>query len=49
VRALQTWGMTELISMVQVESQHSVGVPTRHDLPRFVFISKKLQPEVGSH
>jgi len=31
-----------------MESQHSVGVPTYHDFPRFVFISEKSRPEVGS-
>jgi len=31
-----------------MESQHSVGVPTCHDFPRFVFISDKSRPEVGS-
>jgi len=31
----------ELIPMVRMESQHSVGVPTCHDFPRFVFRSQK--------
>jgi len=34
----------ELIPTVQMESQHSVGVPTCHDFPRFVFISEKSRP-----
>jgi len=39
----------ELIPTVQLESQHSVrSVPTCHDFPRFVFISEKSRPEVGS-
>ena len=29
-----------------MESQHSVGVPTCHDFPRFVIISEKLRSEV---
>jgi len=37
----------ELIPTVQMESQHSVGVPTCHDFPRFVIISEKSRPEVG--
>jgi len=31
-----------------MESQHSTGVPTCHDFPRFVFILEKSRPEVGS-
>jgi len=38
----------KLIPMVQMESQHSTGVPTCHDFPRFVFISEKSRPEIGS-
>jgi len=38
----------ELIPTVQMESQHSVGVPVCRDFPRFVIISEKLRPEVGS-
>ena len=38
----------DLIPTVQMESQHSVGVPTYRDFPRFVIISEKSRPEVGS-
>jgi len=38
----------ELIQTVWMESQHSIGAPTRHDFPRFVIISEKLQLEVGN-
>ena len=38
----------EFIPTVSMESQHSVGVPICHDFPRFVFISEKSRPEVGS-
>jgi len=38
----------ELIPTVYMESQHSVGVPTCHDFPRFVIIWEKSRPEVGS-
>jgi len=31
--------------MVQMETQHSVGVPTCRDFPRFVFVSEKSRPE----
>jgi len=31
-----------------MESQHSTGVPTCHDFLRFVFISEKSRPELGS-
>jgi len=31
-----------------MESQHSKGVPTCHDLPRFVIISEKSRLEVGN-
>jgi len=31
---------------VSMESQHSTGVPTCHDFPRFVIISEKSRPEV---
>jgi len=40
--------MTELIPTVQMESQHSIGVPTCHDFPRFVIISEKSWFEVGN-
>jgi len=36
------------IPTVSVESQHSIGVPTCHDFPRFVIISLKSRPEVGN-
>jgi len=48
VRAVQATGMTELIPTVRMESQHSVGGPTCHHFPRFVIISEKSWPEVGS-
>ena len=48
VRGLQARGITEFIPTVSVESQHSTGVPTCHDFPRFVFTSEKLRPEVGN-
>ena len=38
----------ELIATVQMESQHSLGMSTCHDFPRFVIISEKSRPEVGS-
>ena len=31
-----------------MESQHSTGVPTCHDFPRFVIVSDKSIPEVGN-
>ena len=31
-----------------MESQHSTGVPTCHDFPRFVIVSEKSIPEVGN-
>ena len=31
-----------------MESQHSAGVPTCHDFPRFVIISEKSTPELGN-
>ena len=31
----------ELIPMVRMDSQHSIGAPTCHDFPRFVIISEK--------
>jgi len=34
VRAVKARGMTELIPTVRMESQHSVGSPTCHDIPR---------------
>jgi len=36
----------ELIPTVQMESQYSVGAPTRRDIPRFVIISQISRPEV---
>ena len=39
----------ELIPTVRMESQHSIGAPTCHHLPRFVIISEKSRPEVGNH
>ena len=38
----------EFIPTVSMENQHSTGVPTCHDFPRFVTISDKLRPEVGN-
>ena len=38
----------EFIPTVSMESQHSTGVPTRHDFPRFVIISEKSILEVGN-
>jgi len=38
----------EWLPMVQMESQHSIGMPTCRDFPRFVFISQISWPEVGS-
>ena len=38
----------ELIPMVRMESQHSIGAPTCHDFPRFVIISEKSRLEVGN-
>jgi len=38
----------ELIPMVQMESQHSVGTPIGREFPQFVIISQKSRPEVGS-
>jgi len=38
----------ELIPAVQMESQHSVGWPTCHDLPRFLIVLEKSRPEVGN-
>jgi len=38
----------EFILTVSMESQHSTGGPTCHDFPRFVIISEKSRPEVGS-
>ena len=38
----------ELIPTVQMESQHSVGTPTRRDFPRFVIILQISRPEVRS-
>jgi len=38
----------ELIPTVWMESQHSIGVPTCHDFPRFVIISEKSRLEVGN-
>jgi len=37
-----------LIPTVQMESQHSIGVPTCHDFPGFVIISEKSRLEVGN-
>ena len=51
VRALQARGKGndfELIPTVQMESQHSVGVPTCHDFLRFLFILEKSRPKVES-
>ena len=39
----------ELIPMVQMESQHSIGAATSRDFPRFVIILQISRPEVGSH
>jgi len=39
----------ELISMVQMESQHPIGWPVGCEFPRFVIISEISRPEVGSH
>jgi len=36
----------ELIPMVWMESQHSIGEPTCHDFPRFVITSEKSRLEV---
>jgi len=36
----------ELIPMVRMESQHSIGTPTCHDFPRFAIISEKSRLEV---
>jgi len=36
---------SELIPMIQMESQHSVGWPIYHDFRRFVTISEILRPE----
>ena len=36
----------ELIPTVRMESQHSIGVPTSHDFPRFAIISEKSRLEV---
>jgi len=47
VCSLEVRGMT-LIPTVQMESQHSIGVPTSRDFPRFVIISHISWPEVGS-
>ena len=38
----------EFIPTVSMESQHSTGVPTCHDFPRFVIVSEKPIPEVGN-
>jgi len=38
----------ELIPMVRIDSQHSIGAPTCHDFPRFVIISEKSWIEVGN-
>ena len=38
----------EFIPTVSMESQHSTGVPTCHDFPRFVIVSEKSIPEVGN-
>jgi len=38
----------ELIPTVRMESQHSTGLLTCHDFPRFVFISEKSRSEAGS-
>jgi len=38
----------EFIPTVSVESQHSTGVPTCNDFPRFVIVSEKSQAEVGN-
>jgi len=40
--------MTEWIPTVRMESQHSIGVPTCHDFPRFVIISEKSWLQVGN-
>ena len=37
---------SEFIPTVSMESQHSTGMPTCHDFPRFVIVSEKLRPEV---
>jgi len=38
----------EFIPTASMESQHSTGVPTCHDFPRFVIILEKLRPEFGN-
>jgi len=38
----------ELIPTAQMESQHSVGLPSGRDFPQFVFISQISRPEVES-
>jgi len=38
----------ELIPMVRMESQHSIGAPTCHHFPRFVIISAKSRPELAN-
>jgi len=49
VRSLLARRMTyELIPAVRMESQHSIGAPTCHHVPRFVIISEKSRPEVGN-
>jgi len=37
-----------LIPTVRMESQHAIGAPTCHHVPRFVIISEKSRPEVGN-
>jgi len=38
----------ELIPAVRMKSQHSIGMPTCHDFPRFVIVSEKSRLEVGN-
>jgi len=38
----------EFTPTVSMESQHSTGVPTCHDFPRFVIVSEIFRPEVGN-
>jgi len=36
------------IPTVSTEIQHSTGVPTCHDFPRFIIVSEKSRPDVGN-